>query len=260
MNLDGSGNKRIMADGGYPTWSPDAAKIAFLGGFGAGGNAIYSMNADGTGKTAVNTATGWFSLSWTHGPENIILGHKQPAPYEQMQLYSVPADGPASTPPTQLTFSTGPNDNPDMSAFNSAITYNTDQPCLLSNDVCIPLTNGLWGIKPRWSPEGKRVVFTSGGLDAPGEENIAVVNVDNRVVTKLTTLNRVGQQELNPVWTSDGKRIVFTSNRDYSGPCCGPWAIYSVDAQTPNQTPTRLTNNAFDDIRLDCSWCPRFDH
>ena len=47
MNADGSKQTLLTAKGdGYPTWSPDGARIAF-----ARRSTIYVMNADGTGQT-----------------------------------------------------------------------------------------------------------------------------------------------------------------------------------------------------------------
>ncbi|TMK77759.1 MAG: hypothetical protein E6G45_09205, partial [Actinobacteria bacterium] len=55
MNLDGTGVTRITNRPDYfdfwPNWSPDAARIVFLGDNTGLDNDVYVMNADGTGVT-----------------------------------------------------------------------------------------------------------------------------------------------------------------------------------------------------------------
>ena len=55
INIDGSGLQRLTndpANDGLPTWSPDGRSIAFVSDRG-GAWAIWVMNADGTGQTAL---------------------------------------------------------------------------------------------------------------------------------------------------------------------------------------------------------------
>jgi dipeptidyl aminopeptidase/acylaminoacyl peptidase len=58
---------------------------------------------------------------------------------------------------------------------------------------------------PRWSPDGKSLVFVS---DRTGTPQIFRIDSDGGEATKLTALERGAS---GPVWSSDGKRIAFVS-------------------------------------------------
>ena len=75
------------------------------------------------------------------------------------------------------------------------------------------IRNGLaWEVQPRWSPDGKKILFTS---DAGGGDNIWVMNADGNQAKQITKesfrlLN-------NAVWMPDGQYFIarkhFTSGR-----------------------------------------------
>jgi imidazolonepropionase-like amidohydrolase/Tol biopolymer transport system component len=75
------------------------------------------------------------------------------------------------------------------------------------------LTNGLpWDEQPRFSPDGKRIAFTS---DRAGGDNIWIMNADG---TKPSQVTKESYRLLNsPTWTPDGQYIAarkhFTSTR-----------------------------------------------
>jgi Tol biopolymer transport system component len=49
MNVDGSGRKRL-ADGNWPSWSPDAERIVYTVYSASEAGRLYVMNADGSGR------------------------------------------------------------------------------------------------------------------------------------------------------------------------------------------------------------------
>jgi Tol biopolymer transport system component len=93
---------------------------------------------------------------------------------------------------------------------------------------------------PSWSPDGKRIVFTS---FRHGRGEIYVVNSDGSGQRRLTT---------NPAaddlakWSPDGTRIAFVSGRD------GNLEIYVMNADGTGQT--RLTTDPDEDFSP--SWSP----
>ena len=98
--------------------------------------------------------------------------------------------------------------------------------------------NDLPDEDPSWSPDGKRIAFTS---DRKGDfENfeIYVMDADGGNQQKLTE-NRV--YDWSPSWSPDGERIAFVSYRDNNKA-----EIYVMDADGGNQQ--NLTNNPHGDF------------
>jgi imidazolonepropionase-like amidohydrolase/Tol biopolymer transport system component len=76
-----------------------------------------------------------------------------------------------------------------------------------------PLTHGLaWDEQPRWSPDGKRIAFTS---DRSGGDNLWVMDADGANPRAVT--NETFRLLNSPVWTPDGQYLAgrkhFTSTR-----------------------------------------------
>ena len=84
----------------------------------------------------------------------------------------------------------------------------------------------LW---PRYSPDGRRIVFSSRRDD---DFEIYVMNADGTDQRRLTDIPGI---DTHPSFSSDGKRIVFTSNRD------GNYELYAINPDGSN--PNRLTTN-----------------
>jgi TolB protein len=64
-------------------------------------------------------------------------------------------------------------------------------------------------VLPAWSPDGRRIAFTSNR--AGGQLEIFVVNVDGSSLVRLTRARRA--IDVAPAWSPDGARIAFASDR-----------------------------------------------
>lgn len=83
-------------------------------------------------------------------------------------------------------------------------------------------------IDPRWSPDGKWIVFTSSeGLDAKKNQNfdIWLMAADGSKRSQLTTN---GSRDDSPAWHRNGKTIYFRSNRG------GTWNIWRLEVIFPS--------------------------
>jgi Tol biopolymer transport system component len=110
-------------------------------------------------------------------------------------------------------------------------------------------SNVLFDTLPAFSPDGRRVAFTSrrDSIGAQTNDEIYVVdaadsdgNGDGDNLTRLTFSQTVN--EFQPAFSPDGEKMAFTSNGD------GNNEIYVMNADGSG-TPTRLTNNAAIDSR-----------
>lgn len=68
--------------------------------------------------------------------------------------------------------------------------------------------NSSWDCCPAWSPDGTKIVFTSGRDDGNGE--IYVMNADGSDPTRLTFNDYLDR---SPAWSPDGTKIVFAANK-----------------------------------------------
>lgn len=93
---------------------------------------------------------------------------------------------------------------------------------------------------PAWSPDGRRIAFTT---DRDGNSEIYSIDADGVASARLTNEPRA---DYHPAWSPDGSRITFVSERD------GNPEIYVMNADGTN--PVRLTNHPFRD--LDPTWSP----
>ena len=101
---------------------------------------------------------------------------------------------------------------------------------------------------PYWSPDGKRIVFSSrGGRNS----EIYMMDADGGNPQRLTNNP---EEDRDPSWSPDGKRIIFASDRKdhFRGEAGITSEIYVMDTDGQNQQ--RLTNNHKNDSSP--SWSP----
>jgi TolB protein len=109
-----------------------------------------------------------------------------------------------------------------------------DKPQAEKEDADKNLTNnGAEDIFPAWSPDGKRIVFTS---TRDGGFNLYVMDADGKNVRQLTT--HENKYIYCAAWSPDGKRIVYNL-RDQNGVLA-----MLLDPDTGSERP--LASNAWD--------------
>ena len=87
---------------------------------------------------------------------------------------------------------------------------------------------------PAWSPDGRRIAFTSDRDSENG--NVYVMNADGSGVEQLTD-NEYG--DWVPTWSPDGRRIAYVSRRDWD------YEIYVMNAD--GTAVVQLTDNEYYD-------------
>jgi TolB protein len=107
-----------------------------------------------------------------------------------------------------------------------------------------------------WSPDGKRIAFSSGRDSTSYRNDIYTMNADGTDVVRLTTDPATDHQ---PAWSPDGKKIAFVSFRNEpnlsdcdSSPDGCNWELYVVNSDGSGET--RLTDSPGQDTEP--SWSP----
>ncbi len=97
---------------------------------------------------------------------------------------------------------------------------------------------------PTFSPQSNQVIFVS---DFDGDDELWVVDINSRIVTKLTDNN---VQDRDPHWSPDGTQLLFSSDRQFEGSYevfVLEFVIQQNGAQlSPDESPniiTQLTND-----------------
>ena len=105
-----------------------------------------------------------------------------------------------------------------------------------SGVTCLSNDAGYFDFAPGWSPDGRKIAFTS---ERDGYEAVYVMNADGSDETRLTSSM---QNNGGSAWSPDDRKIAFGSDRD------GSREIYVMNADGSGQT--RLTHNAVDEYDL----------
>ncbi|MFM8909104.1 MAG: TolB family protein, partial [Gemmatimonadota bacterium] len=137
------------------------------------------------------------------------------------------AQGPAATPAAttlplkaerthRFTATEGTWISLDVSPDGQTIVFD-----LLGDLYTLPITGGkatrltsgmAYDVQPRFSPDGKRIVFVS---DRSGGDNLWILSLDGKDTLQLTKGNT--NLYLSPEWTPDGKYVVASRSGGLGG-------------------------------------------
>jgi Tol biopolymer transport system component len=235
----------------------------------AGNNEIYTMQPGGTdepGEAAprrltVNPGNDGGAHWSPNGREIAFHSARSGAGHSNLEIYVMNDDGGAQT---RLTFTTTQNMFPAWSPDGRRIAFSRGVPADLPNNnlgsrqIWVMNADGTGArqltsvgdnYRPRWSPDGKELVFASNRDAAPSQAaaidlsfgiyDIYVIEVDGGApIRRLTFLPTTLDAEAE--WSPNGKQIAFRSRRevDANGDhYCAIFVMNSDGSEARNLTP-----------------------
>lgn len=199
---------RQVARGSQPTWSPDGRRIAFtrLG-------EIYVVDADGRNERRLTTTSQPVAFpAWSPDGRTIAFAGVR-------DVYTVPARGGRvrnlTRSPRPWLLRATPAYSPDgrtIAISASTDAYNSDIFLLRADGSSMRRLTRSQGTHdrqgeestPDFSPDGKRIVFTS---NRDGNLELYAIGVDGRNERRLT--RTAASSEDGPRFSRDGKRILY---------------------------------------------------
>jgi TolB protein len=199
----GSGQRSLLSGQRTPTaaaFSPDGKQVAFSA-TEDGDAEIYIAGADGSSPRRVTDNPGIDTApSWSPGGQRLVFTSDR---WGNPQLFTIKADG---TDLQQLTFAGTWNDSPDWSPIGDRIVH----VCMMDGSFELALihadgsgwrrlTIGGGCENPRWSPDGRHVVFAR---SAHRSRDLWILDTDLGTVRRLT---RSKGERYNPAWSFQAK-------------------------------------------------------
>lgn len=188
---------RLTNDGHFkqrPMWSPDGKTLVFARHQGAT-ICLYLRGNDGVERRLTEAKYSEYDAVFFPDGKRLLFSFNNASPNQgDIEVYSVSRDGSDLTP----------------------VAVTRDK-----------LSHEEW---PCWSPDGKRIAYTS---TRDGNQELYTALPDGSDERRLTSDPAI---DAHPAWSPDGKRIAFSTNR------WGDLEIATVDVEGTNLT--RLTESA----------------
>jgi TolB protein len=210
-----------------PAWSADGMRIAYVR-----DGQVWTMNADGSGKTRVTSTDGFRdkSPSWSPDGGRIVFSHCDVS-FGYAAYCDIAAVNPDGSGFATILDDNWVNEVPAYSPDGSRIAFSGSRGgyvsavWVMNADGTSPvrLTDpALQANRPEWSPDGSVIAFATHS-ELPNSE-VFVMNPDGTGQQQLTP---AGGDWVNPQFSPDGSAIaVLGPNTADPGACC--WDLYTM--------------------------------
>jgi Tol biopolymer transport system component len=229
-----------------PAFSPDGLKLAYARCSGSSMCDVYvqelSTDRAPQGERRRITRQDIFinGLAWSEDGKSLIFGASVG---HGVTTYLWRVDAKGTNPPVRIELAGRRVSGPAVAVAGHRLAFtrlqgNADIWRYASGGVAEPfLTSSLIEWHPRFSPDGKKVVFSS---DRGGDTfEIWVANADGSNPVPVT--NQVGRYMGSPDWSPDGRWIAFDCQSKE-----GPWKVWVVEATGIGLR--RLTSDPSDEV------------
>jgi len=221
--LDGTELRQLTVGPGEdatPKWSPDGTTVAFAS-VRNGDEDVWIVKADGTGARNVTNHPGSDSHpSWSpDGRQIVFCSTRGDGANDDIYVINLDGSGLRRLTDNGMAWDTFPSFSPDGSRilFRRLLRQRENEAMLTNSEIMVMNNDGSHVVNltrdgyfdgwPAWSPDGRRIAFSSNRSDP---YQIYVMNADGSAPTRVV---ESPDTDVRPQWLPDGKGLIF--NREH---------------------------------------------
>ena len=241
----------------YPAWSPDGSQLAFSGEVGGVRKIFLKRLETGDETQLTRGPNDDIQPAWSPDSQTIIFARSRQAgeklqpgdvfgAFEGGDIWSINVLNGKEDQTIDNAFNPAYSPDGKMIAFDASWVgphriWIADSQGHNAQQVSSDTSEDVNHVRPRWSPDGSRIVFQN--IERT-KFNVRVADVAQR---KLSWVTNDLFNNLNPVWSQSGKFIYFSSDR---GGGYNVWRVRVSPESALAGSPQQLTTGAGQDVEL----------